>query len=145
MKAIENVEQLEDALSEPTAGVVETMRRFPGDVIVLGVGGKMGPTLARMMRRAADLAATPRRVIGVSRFSSASGLPDALRSCGIEPFAADLLDRGQLAKLPDAPIVIYMAGMKFGSTGQEALTWAMNCYLPGMVCERYRDSRIVAF
>jgi hypothetical protein len=144
MQPIQTVEQLETALSEPTSGVVETMHKFPGDVIVLGVGGKMGPTLARMIRRAADLAATPRRVIGVSRFSS-PGLPDSLRAHGIEPIAADLLDRSQLGKLPDAPIVIYMAGMKFGSTGQEALTWAMNCYLPGLVCERYRHSRIVAF
>src|SRR5437763_1358137 len=104
----------------------------------------MGPTLARMARRASDLAGVNRRIIGVSRFSSAS-LPESLRKHGIEPIAADLLDRQQLARLPDAPNIIYMAGMKFGSTGQEALTWAMNCYLPGMICERYSASRIVAF
>ena len=141
---LETVEQLEDALSTPTPGVIETMSRLSGDVIVLGVGGKMGPTLARMVRRASDAAGVHRRVIGVSRFSSTER-PDQLKAQGVEPIAADLLDRGALAKLPDAPNVVFMAGMKFGSTGRESLTWAMNCYLPGMVCERYRDSRIVAF
>jgi len=131
-------------LSEPLPGVIEMMRHLTGDIIILGVGGKMGPTLARMARRASDLVGVNRRIIGVSRFSSAS-LPESLRKYGIEPIAADLLDRQQLSRLPDAPNIVYMAGMKFGSTGQEALTWAMNCYLPGMVCERYRDSRIVAF
>jgi nucleoside-diphosphate-sugar epimerase len=83
-------------------------------------------------------------VIGVSRFTSRD-LPQALAAHGVEPIAADLLDRSALAKLPDAPLVVYMAGMKFGSAGQEPLTWAMNCYLPGMVCERFCHSRIAAF
>src|SRR6202021_2566607 len=87
---------------------------------------------------------TSRRIIGVSRFSNPE-LPRRLQKFGIEPISADLLNRKDLAKLPDAPNVIFMAGMKFGSTGQEALTWAMNTYLPGMVCERYPHSRIVAF
>ena len=144
MQAIPSLSQLEELLSEPTPGVVETMRKLAGDVIVLGVGGKMGPTLARMVRRASDAAGGKRRVIAVSRFSSAH-LPEQLKAHGIEPIAADLLDRLQLAALPDAPNVIYMAGMKFGGTGNESLTWAMNCWLPGLVCERYRNSRIVAF
>lgn len=144
MREIQSVGELEDVLSEPTPGVVETMRRLQGDVIVLGVGGKMGPTLARMVRRASDMAGVKRRVIGVSRFSSAQ-LPDSLRAHEIEPIAADLLDRAQLARLPDAPNIIYMAGMKFGSSGHESLTWAMNCWLPGTVCERYRSGTIVAF
>jgi nucleoside-diphosphate-sugar epimerase len=141
---ISSVQELEDNLSEPTPAVVETMRRLEGDILVLGVGGKMGPTLARMAKRASDAAGVKRRVIGVSRFSS-SAMPDTLRSFGVEPVAADLLNRDALASLPEAPNVVFMAGMKFGSTGQEALTWAMNCYLPGMVCERFRRSRIVAF
>src|SRR5258706_16293963 len=144
MDRVSSIDQLEEMLSEPLPGVIEMMRHLTGDIIILGVGGKMGPTLARMARRASDLVGVNRRIIGVSRFSSAS-LPESLRKYGIEPIAADLLDRQQLSRLPDAPNIVYMAGMKFGSTGQEALTWAMNCYLPGMVCERYRDSRIVAF
>ena len=141
---IQNVPQLEVNLSEPSPAVVETMSRLQGDVIILGVGGKMGPTLARMVRRASDAAGIKRRVIGVSRFSSPA-LPDQLRSHGIEPITADLLDRTSLANLPDAPNIVFMAGMKFGSSGQEPMTWAMNCYLPGMICERYRNSRIIAF
>jgi dTDP-4-dehydrorhamnose reductase len=145
IQRIDSVAELDDRLSAPSGGVVETMRRLDGDVMILGVGGKMGPALARMVRRASDLAGTTkRRVIGVSRFTSKE-LPDALRAYGVEPMTADLLDRSALEKLPDAPLVIYMAGMKFGSTGQEALTWAMNCWLPGMVCERFARSRIVAF
>jgi nucleoside-diphosphate-sugar epimerase len=144
MPRIENVEQLEDMLSEPPPHVIETMAKVSGDVIVLGIGGKMGPTLARMIRRATDAAGIQRRIVGVSRFTSPL-LPESLRAHGIEPLAADLLDRNQLSRLPDAPNIIYMAGMKFGGTGNESLTWAMNGYLPGMVCERYRTSRIVAF
>jgi dTDP-4-dehydrorhamnose reductase len=141
---IRDLDHLEDLLSEPTPGVVEAMRRLEGDVVVLGVGGKMGPSLARMAKRASDLAGVKRRVIGVSRFSSPD-LPEQLQRWGVEPVTCDLLDREQLARLPDAPNVVFMAGMKFGSTGMEARTWAMNAYLPGMVCERYRGSRVVAF
>ena len=143
-KSVRDVEQLEEMLSRPTPGVVETVSRLDGDVLVLGVGGKMGPTLARMLRRAADAAGKGLRVIGVSRFSS-GGLERALRAHGIETIACDLLDETQLRALPEAPNVMYMAGMKFGSTGQAALTWAMNCQLPAMVCRRFSASRIAAF
>ena len=141
---IKDVAELEDLLSEPTERVVTTFRALQGDLVILGVGGKMGPTLARMARRASDVGGTPRRVIGVSRFSS-SKLESQLQDWGVETIRCDLLDRKSLAALPDAPNVVYMAGMKFGSTGQESLTWAMNSWLPGIVCERYRDSRISAF
>jgi nucleoside-diphosphate-sugar epimerase len=146
---IDDVEQLEELLSRPTPEVIETMRRLEGDVMVLGVGGKIGPTLARMARRASDaagypIAGVPRRVIGVARFTSPD-LPGRLQSQGIEPIRCDLLDRKQLESLPDVPNVLYLAAMKFGSTGQEAMTWAMNAYLPGMVCERFRASRIVVY
>ena len=143
-QSIRDVPELEDVLSEPTQGVIETLRSLEGDIIVLGVGGKMGPTLARMARRASDLGNVERRIIGVSRFSS-SKLEAQLQSWGIETLRCDMLDRKQLANLPDALNIVYMAGMKFGSTGQESLTWAMNSYLPGMVCERYAHSRIAAF
>src|SRR5256714_2712819 len=137
-------EALDDLLSKPTPGAIETMKRLQGDVIILGVAGKMGPSLAAMVKRASDAAGSKRRVIGVSRFGSAAA-EEALQKQGIQTIRADLLDQQQLDRLPDAPNVIYMAGMKFGSTNQEALTWAMNAYLPGMVCNKYRKSRIAAF
>jgi nucleoside-diphosphate-sugar epimerase len=141
---IESTAHLEDMLSEPTEAAVEAMARLAGDLIVLGVAGKMGPTLARMARRASDQTGVPRRVLGVARFSDARQ-EAALQSHGIETIRCDLLDPDQLVRLPDVPNVIYLVGMKFGSTGQEARTWATNCWLPGVVCQKYRRSRIVAF
>jgi nucleoside-diphosphate-sugar epimerase len=142
--SIADESQLDDLLSTPTPSAIETMRELAGDVVVLGVAGKMGPTLARMVKRASDAAATPRRVIGVSRFSEA-GQEDALREHGIETLRCDLLDEAAVASLPDAPLVIYMAGRKFGSSGLESLTWAMNTYLPAVVARRFAGSRIAAF
>lgn len=142
--SIADVEALELLLSEPDERTVRALASLPGDILILGAGGKMGPTLARMARRASDAAGVRRRVIAVSRFSS-SQLPQRLESWGIEAISCDLLDPAALAKLPDAPNVVYMAGMKFGSTGQEWLTWAMNSFLPGIVAERFRGSRIAAF
>jgi nucleoside-diphosphate-sugar epimerase len=141
---ISDVAHLEELLSEPTTAAVEAMRRLDGDVIVLGVAGKMGPTLARMARRASDQAGVSRRVTGVSRFSSGAQ-EESLHRYGIETIRCDLLDEAAVAKLPEARNVIFMAGRKFGSSGLESLTWAMNCYLPAIVCRRYRHSRIVAF
>jgi nucleoside-diphosphate-sugar epimerase len=108
--------------------------------MVLGVGGKMGPTLARMAKRASP----QRRVIGVARFSE-PGLREQLQAAGVECIAADLQSREALARLPDAPNIVFMAGRKFGSAGSEWLTWAMNAYVPGLVAERFPRSRIVAF
>ncbi len=141
---IESVDQLEEMLSEPTPAAIDAMRNMKGDLLVLGVAGKMGPTLARMAQRASNAAGTRRRIIGVSRFSNADEA-SRLEAHGIETIKADLLDQAALDRLPDAPNVLYMAGMKFGATGKESLTWAMNTYLPGMVCNRFPNSRIVAF
>jgi nucleoside-diphosphate-sugar epimerase len=141
---IANTEHLETLLSEPSAAAVAAMGRLAGDLIVLGVSGKMGATLARMARRASDQAGVRRRVIGVARFSDA-GRETRLQAHGIETVRCDLLDPEQLARLPDVPNVLYLAGMKFGATGQEARTWAMNCWLPGLVCQKFRHARIVAF
>ena len=141
---IQGVAQLEALLSEPTDGVVRALGSLDGDIAVLGVAGKMGPTLARMAKRASEIAGVKRRVIGVSRFSS-SRLKDQLQTYGVETIQCDLLDPSSLAKLPNAANVIFMAGMKFGSTGQEWLTWAINTYMPGLVAGRYRDSRIAVF
>jgi nucleoside-diphosphate-sugar epimerase len=115
-----------------------------GDLLILGVGGKMGPSLARRARRAADAAGVRRRIVGVSRFSDPAA-ERLLRESGVETFPADLMEPADLAKLPDVENVIFMAARKFGSTGAESLTWAANTYLPAMVASRYRDSRIVAF
>lgn len=135
---------LDDLLSEPTERVVEAMARLEGDLIVLGVGGKMGPTLARMARRATDEAGVARTIYGVARFSDPA-VAESLRVAGIVPIRADLLEPGALERLPDTPNVLYMAAMKFGATGQAGRTWAMNCLLPGQAMRRYRASRFVAF
>ena len=135
---------LEDLLSEPTEAVVRACGRLGGDVVVLGVGGKMGPSLARMVRRASDLAGVRRRVIGVSRFGSGD-LQARLEADGVETVRCDLLDAAAVEALPSAENVFYLAGTKFGSQGQEARTWAMNAYAPALACRKYRDSRIVAF
>lgn len=136
--------QLDDLLSAPSPAAVDAMRHLEGDLIVLGVAGKMGPTLARMARRAADAAGTTRRVIGVARFSDPTHQA-ALEAHGVETIRCDLLDEAAVHRLPDAPLVVYMAGRKFGSTGLESLTWAMNAWLPAVVCRRYAGSRIAAF
>ena len=141
---IRDIPHLEDLLSDPPDRVVRSMERLAGDIVVLGAAGKMGPSLARMARRASDAAGISRRVIAVSRFSS-PGSQESLQTHGIETVRADLLDPDQLAGLPEAPNVVYMAGMKFGSTGSESLTWALNSFLPGQVAKRYHLSRIVVF
>jgi len=138
------VEELEARLSEPTDGVVATLSKLGGDILVLGVGGKMGPSLARMAKRALDAAGTRGRVIGVSRFSSKE-LQTSLQCHGVETIECDLLDERAMASLPDAPNVVFMAGMKFGASSQEPLTWAMNTHLPSVVCQRYSQGRIIAF
>jgi nucleoside-diphosphate-sugar epimerase len=142
--SIRDIEQLEHLLSEPSEGVVRAMSVLNGDVLVLGVGGKMGPTLARMAKKASEIAGVKRRVIGVSRLSS-SPLERQLRAWGVETVRCDLLDPKLFAELPDAANVVFMAGMKFGTTGQEALTWAINTFLPALAAERYRQSRIAVF
>ena len=141
---IADLADLENRLSDPSPGAVEALCRVNGDLLLLGAGGKMGPTLAHMARLASDLAGVRRRVIAVSRFGE-QRLVDALNARGVETIRCDLLDEEQFAQLPDAPNVVFMTGMKFGSTGQPWLTWAMNVFLPGMVCRKYRRSRIVAF
>jgi hypothetical protein len=142
--SIRSVEELEDLLSLPTDSLIQVFRSLDGDIGILGVGGKMGPTLARMAVRASDAAGAKRRVVGISRFSSA-GLESRLQASGVQTIRCDLLNRVELSSLPEFPNIIYMAGMKFGSSGNEALTWAMNSFLPGVVSEKYASSRIVAF
>lgn len=143
--AIRNVEQLESLLSTPTDGVVEVFKNLEGDLMVLGVAGKMGPTLACMARRAFDLAGQrDRRVIGVARFSD-SACESWLNARGIETIRCDLLEPGALEQLPEAPYIVSMFTRKFGSTGQEGHTWAVNTWLPALVARKFRASRIVVF
>jgi nucleoside-diphosphate-sugar epimerase len=136
--------ELEELLSRPNARDVAFLRELEGDLLILGVGGKMGPSLARRARRAAGAAGVSKRILAVARFSK-PGLREELEQAGIETLAADLLEEDQLAALPEVPNVIFMAARKFGTTGNEYLTWALNCYLPARVAERFRRSRIVAF
>ena len=136
--------ELEDLLSEPPSEVVEALANLPGSLILLGAGGKMGPTMARMARRASDLAGTERRVIAVSRFSDPT-TRERLETWGVETIRCDLLDENAVAELPDAENVISMSGYKFGTRRTPHLTWATNCLVPAHVCRRYSQSRIAAF
>ena len=144
MNPIDSVEQLEDRLAAPRASDQEAMRRLSGDIIILGAGGKMGPSLARRAKRASEAAGVRRRVIAVSRFSEAS-VVDSLGRSGIEALRCDLLSRDEVAQLPACENVLFLSGRKFGSSGRPDLTWAMNTVVPANVCLHYRDSRIVAF
>lgn len=141
---LDRIEKQYRSLLEPSEALIADMKSIEGDIILLGVGGKMGPALAHLARRAADKAGVKKRIIGISRFSEA-GLAEELKAAGIETIIADLLEESQLQALPDAKNIIYLAGTKFGTTGKESFTWAMNAYLPGRVAEKYRHSNIVVF
>jgi hypothetical protein len=140
-------EALEERLSRPTGGVRAVLTRYPGDLVLLGAGGKMGLSLARMARRALDEAGgahAGRRVIAVSRFGDAA-VRRAFAAENVEAVPADLLDRRAVAGLPDAGLVVYMAGLKFGTADAPARMWATNTLAPALAVERYATSRIVAF
>lgn len=136
--------ELEALLSAPRDATVAALRSCPGDVIVLGAGGKMGPTLATMAARAAAAAGGSRRVIAVSRFSNPAAAA-TLQRAGVVPLPCDLLDAEAVRKLPDAPNVVFMAGQKFGTSDAPSRTWMMNVVVPAVCAQRYRESRIVAF
>jgi nucleoside-diphosphate-sugar epimerase len=136
--------QLETLLSEPTPALIEAMGRLDGDLLILGVAGKMGPSLARLAVRASQAAGVARRVTGVARFSDPA-VRHTLERDGVATLAADLFDPDTLKRLPDVGNVIYMVGQKFGTSDDASRTWAVNAYLPGLVAERYAGSRMVAF
>lgn len=131
---------LDDILSAPSDALGETLAKLDGDITILGVGGKMGPTLARMAKRAAP----NKRVIGVARFSDPS-VRAGLEDHGIETVACDLLDERAVNALEKTANVVFMAGRKFGSQGNQALTWAMNVHVPAIVAQAFKDSRIAVF
>lgn len=132
------------ALLRPSAQLVDEMKKLEGDILILGAGGKMGPSLALLAKQAIDKAGIDKKVIAVSRFTEKT-LVDKLSLAGIEVISADLLGEQGLACLPAAENVLYLAGTKFGTTGNEPFTWAMNSFLPGLVAAKYKRSRIVAF
>src|ERR1700728_1703333 len=133
-------DELEEFMSRPSRALAADLAAIDGDIMVLGVGGKIGPTLARLARNAAP----QKRVIGVARFNE-KGLRESLESCGVETMACDLLDRAAVAALPQIDNIVFMAVREFGAAGKPALTWAMNVQVPAIVAERFRTSRIVAF
>lgn len=137
-------DELEESLAEPTPETVAAMARLPGDIAVLGAGGKMGPSLARLAVRASAAAGVPRRVIAVSRFSDGL-VREVLERAGVETIACDLLDRRAVDRLPEIANVLSLAGRKFGTSTDPAATWATNTVLPGIVAERFAAARIVAF
>jgi nucleoside-diphosphate-sugar epimerase len=136
--------ELEDRLSAPNDGVVRALAECAGDVLVLGAGGKMGPSLVRMLRRAADLAGTSRKVLAASRFSDGA-VADRLAAGGVVVLRTNLGDTAALGELPNAPNVVFMAGYKFGTTDEPWRTWGTNAAIPTLVAERFREARIVAF
>ncbi|WP_053365845.1 NAD-dependent epimerase/dehydratase family protein [Bacillus sp. FJAT-27245] len=141
---MKTISELEDFMTVPSEALVKDIAQLDGDIMILGVSGKMGPTLAKAAKRAIDQAGVRKQVIGVARFSDQS-LIEELEGFGIETIKADLLKEEDLESLPPVKNIIYMAGTKFGTVGNEHYTWAMNAYLPGRVAEKFKDSRIVAF
>lgn len=135
--------ELDEILSRPTDGVLQALEQCGGDIAILGAGGKMGPTVARMVRRAADQLGEPRRVLAVSRFGTGP-LAEQLEESGVEVERADLTDWASLASLPEMPNVIFLAGQKFGTRALPATTWVTNTIVPALVADRFRASRIVA-
>jgi nucleoside-diphosphate-sugar epimerase len=143
-RVIRTEEELDERLSEPSPAVLEALRGLDSDLLILGAGGKMGPTLARMAARALREIGSPYAAVGVSRFSQ-PGAREQLEAWGVRTLACDLLDREAVAALPDSHNIVYMVGQKFGTTENAPLTWALNTYVPALVAERFPDARIVVF
>jgi nucleoside-diphosphate-sugar epimerase len=141
---IQTAAELEELLSTPSAEDIALFSKLEGDLVIVGVGGKIGPCLALRAGRAVQAAGAKIRVFGTDVHCEDLDA-DLMEAAGVEIRCVNLLEPSDFATLPDAPNVIFMAGRKFGSTGQESLTWAMNVYVPALIAERYRNSRIVAF
>lgn len=139
-KTIPDIAALDELLCRPTQALIDDLAKVEGDIMILGVAGKMGPTLAGL----AKAAALDRRIIGVARFSDA-GVKDWLHARGVETINCDLMDERAIQSLPKAPNIVFMAGRKFGAEGDLSLTWAMNAHVPALVAQAFPSSRIVAF
>src|SRR5215472_1240171 len=136
---------LDELLSRPTPGVMETLGRLEGDTLILGVSGKIGPTLARMIRRGFDRLGRRQRVFGAARFSDPA-VESQLRAAGVETRRCDLLSRADLQALPDAPNILFLAGQKFGTSAAPERTWALNTIVPALTAERFAGAaRMVVF
>jgi nucleoside-diphosphate-sugar epimerase len=141
---MKNIEAIYKQMLEPSAELVEDIARLEGEIMVLGAGGKMGPALAILAKKAAEKAGVNKRIIAVSRFSEPEAKAE-LNTAGIETIAADLMEESDLAALPEVKNVLFLAGTKFGTQGKESYTWAINSYLPGRVAQKFANSKIVAF
>jgi len=139
-KIIRSVEELDELLSRPSPALVESVKNLSGDIRILGAGGKVGPTLALMAKRAVDAAGVKKRVVAVDVQPL-----NELAAQGIETLACNMLDLDAIAKLPKIENIVYMVGRKFGSTGSESLTWAINVIVPYHVARTFTASRISAF
>ena len=139
-QTITSIEQLDELLSRPSAGLIECMGRLEGDIMVVGAGGKIGPTMARTAKRAIDAAGVDKQVLAVDVVP----LPQ-LAALGIQTLACDMLDITAVDKLPTVPNIVYMVGRKFGSTGGESLTWAINCVVAYHAARAFRGCRVAAF
>ncbi|WP_031530244.1 NAD-dependent epimerase/dehydratase family protein [Dyadobacter crusticola] len=135
---------LEEKWLSPSEALIEDIKRIDGDIMVLGAGGKIGPSICRLAKQAIERAGLDKRVVAVSRFSE-PGLAEELNAKGIDTISANILDDTQLQDLPEIENVLYLAGTKFGTSSNEPYTWAMNTYLPGRVAEKFRRSRIVVY
>jgi len=138
--SFDDEESIDEFMSRPSETLVNELNRLKGNIMILGVGGKMGPTLARLAKRAAP----NKSVLGASRFTN-KGLQEKLKSWGIETLKTDLLNSQDLEKLPKTENIIFMAGRKFGSTGSEEETWASNVLCPALVAGTFRKQKLVVF
>src|SRR5690606_14571632 len=122
---MEDLTALEEKMLTPSEALIADIGQIEGDIMLLGIAGKMGPSMARLASKAVEMAGTNQRIIGVSRFSN-PGIRAQLEKSGVETISADLLNEDELFALPGVPNVIYLAGYKFGTVGNEGYTWAMN-------------------
>lgn len=141
---VESESQLDALLARPNDALIDFMRTLEGDIMILGIAGKMGVSLGHLAVEAIRAAGLQKSVYGVARFSNVDSR-EKLESVGVKTIQCDLMDRRAVDLLPQVPNVLYMAGRKFGTEGDKSLTWAMNTLMPANVAEHYRSSRIVAF
>ena len=142
--SMHNVDELMEMMTQPSQRLIDDVCKIEGDIMILGAGGKVGPSLAIMARRAFDKAGHAGKVIAVSLFDRSGGR-ERMEACGVQVIEADLFDPEQLADLPGCGNIIFMAGKKFGTTDNQSLTWAVNVLLPAKICERFPSSRFVVF
>lgn len=139
-----SIKELDDKLATPSPALIKDISNLEGDLLILGAGGKMGPSLAVLAKHAIVESGVSRDVICVSRFSD-QDIHNKLQEAGIKTIVADLLIEKELQALPNVKNVIYMVGQKFGTSGNESLSWALNSYLPGRISDKYKNSSIVVF